>query len=40
MTEIDGMLTVRQRVQFRFFVQRFRKELQQRVQQLRRDRRP
>jgi len=38
MAEIDEMLTVRQRVQFRFFVQRFRQELQRRVQQLRRDR--
>lgn len=38
MAEIDGMLTVRQRVQFRFFIQRFRQELQRRVQQLRRDR--
>jgi hypothetical protein len=38
MAEIDGMLTVRQRVQFRFFIHRFRQELQRRVQQLRRDR--
>ena len=38
MTEIDAMLTVRQSVQFRFFIQRFRQELQRRVQQLRRDR--
>jgi hypothetical protein len=38
MSEIDGMLTVRQSVQFRFFIQRFRQELQRRVQQLRRDR--
>jgi Spy/CpxP family protein refolding chaperone len=38
MSDIDAMLTVRQRVQFRFFIQRFRQELQRRVQQLRRDR--
>lgn len=38
MAEIDEMLTVRQRVQFRFFIQRFRQELQRRIQQLRRDR--
>jgi len=38
MTDIDAMLTVRQRVEFRFFIQRFRQELQRRVQQLRRDR--
>ena len=38
MAEIDEMLTVRQRVQFRFFIQRFRQELQRRVQELRRER--
>jgi len=35
---IDELLTVRQRVEFRFFTQRFRQELQRRVQELRRDR--
>jgi hypothetical protein len=36
--EVDARLTVRQRVQFRFFTQRFRRELQRRIQQLRRER--
>jgi hypothetical protein len=36
--EVDAMLTVRQRVQFRFFTQRFRRELQRRIQQLRGER--
>jgi len=38
MKEIDEQLTVRQRVKFRFFIQRFRRELQRRVEQLRRER--
>jgi hypothetical protein len=38
MKEIDEQLTVRQRVKFRFFIQRFRRELQRRVEQLRRQR--
>jgi len=33
--EIDALLTVRQRVQLRFFIERFRRELQRKVQQLR-----
>ncbi len=40
MREIDATLTVRQRVELRFFVQRFRRELQRKVQQLRDDGRP
>ena len=34
-TRIDAQLTVRQQVQFRFFTERFRRELQRRIQQMR-----
>jgi hypothetical protein len=34
-TRIDAQLTARQRVQFRFFTERFRRELQRRIQQMR-----
>jgi hypothetical protein len=34
-TRIDAQLTVRQQVQFRFFTERFRQELQRRIQQMR-----
>ncbi len=37
--EIDASLTVRQRVEFRFFVAGFRQELNRRLQEARRDRR-
>jgi hypothetical protein len=36
--EIDKLLTVRQRVQFRFFTERFRRQLQNRIQSVRRER--
>ncbi len=36
--QIDQGLTVRQRVQLRFFLQTFRREMQQQIRQLRRDR--
>ena len=36
--EIDRLLTVRQRVEYRFFAEAFRRQIQNRIQQLRRDR--
>jgi hypothetical protein len=38
MQEIDKLLTVRQRVQFRFFTAHFRRQLQNRIQSVRRER--
>jgi len=40
MVGIDELLTVRQRVQFRFFSQRFRSELERRIRRMRDDRAP
>ena len=40
MNEIDESLTVRQRVQFRTFLERFRQEIRQRMQEFRRTGRP
>ena len=37
--QIESELTVRQRVQFRFFIERFRNQLQERIRSLRDDRR-
>ncbi len=39
LAEIDEVLSTRQRVQLRFFVQRFRQEMQQKVRELRGERR-
>jgi hypothetical protein len=39
MSRIDEHLTVRQRVQFRFFAERFRRTLERRIQDLQRERR-
>jgi Spy/CpxP family protein refolding chaperone len=38
-TRIDRHLTVRQRVQFRFFAERFRRKLERRIEDLQRERR-
>jgi len=39
MVRVDEQLTVRQRVQFRFYAERFRRNLERRIDDLRRDRR-
>jgi Spy/CpxP family protein refolding chaperone len=39
MVRVDEQLTVRQRVQFRFYTERFRRNLERRIEDLRRDRR-
>jgi hypothetical protein len=38
MAQVDAELTVRQRVELRFFVTRFRRQLQQRIETIRRER--
>jgi hypothetical protein len=38
MTEIDAQLTVRQRVQFRFYTERFRRNLERRINEMQRER--
>ena len=38
MVRVDEQLTVRQRVQFRFYAERFRRNLERRIEDLRRDR--
>ena len=38
MAEIDAQLTVRQRVQFRFYTERFRRNLERRINEMQRDR--